>query len=283
MSESSPSSARRCSTMAEKKRLRVGVLFGGRSSEHEISLRSALTVMSAMDPARYEIVPIGIGRDGRWYLQHRRAQAARRKDAASCGARRRRHAGDAAAASGRTIAGRDAGRRRARRSDTHARCDFGRARRGVPGVARHLRRGRHRAGAVRAGGNRIRGSGRARLGARDGQGRAKAPPARRRRRSGPIFRDRSGRLPRHSGAGGAAGAQTWLSRVRQAQRAGIIDRNQQGEARRRSQRRARRRFPIRSQGADRGLVRRPRVRVRGAWQRSSRSVDSRRSPGQGCA
>ena len=55
--------------MAEKKRLRVGVLFGGRSGEHEISLRSALTVMSAMDPARYEIVPIGIGRDGRWYLE----------------------------------------------------------------------------------------------------------------------------------------------------------------------------------------------------------------------
>jgi D-alanine-D-alanine ligase len=45
------------------------VLFGGRSSEHEISLRSALTVMSAMDPERYEIVPIGIGRDGRWYLE----------------------------------------------------------------------------------------------------------------------------------------------------------------------------------------------------------------------
>src|ERR1700675_4653250 len=55
--------------MAEKKRLRVGVLFGGRSGEHEISLRSALTVMSAMDPARYEVVPIGIGRDGRWYLE----------------------------------------------------------------------------------------------------------------------------------------------------------------------------------------------------------------------
>lgn len=55
--------------MADKKRLRVGVLFGGRSGEHEISLRSALTVMSAMDPARYEIVPIGIGRDGRWYLE----------------------------------------------------------------------------------------------------------------------------------------------------------------------------------------------------------------------
>ena len=50
-------------------RLRVGVVFGGRSGEHEISMRSALTVMSAMDPARYEIVPIGIARDGRWYLR----------------------------------------------------------------------------------------------------------------------------------------------------------------------------------------------------------------------
>ena len=56
--------------MADNKRIRVGVLFGGRSGEHEISLRSALTVMSAMDPARYEVVPIGIGRDGRWYLEH---------------------------------------------------------------------------------------------------------------------------------------------------------------------------------------------------------------------
>jgi D-alanine-D-alanine ligase len=55
--------------MAEVKKIRVGVLFGGRSSEHEISLRSALTVMSAMDPASYEVVPIGIARDGRWYLR----------------------------------------------------------------------------------------------------------------------------------------------------------------------------------------------------------------------
>ena len=47
----------------------MGVLFGGRSSEHEISLRSALTVISSMDPARYEIVPIGIARDGRWRLR----------------------------------------------------------------------------------------------------------------------------------------------------------------------------------------------------------------------
>src|SRR5690348_10427446 len=51
------------------RKLRVGVLFGGRSGEHEISLRSALTVMSAMDPARYDLVPIGITRDGRWRLR----------------------------------------------------------------------------------------------------------------------------------------------------------------------------------------------------------------------
>lgn len=52
-----------------RKKLRVGLLFGGRSGEHEISLRSALTVMSSMDPDRYEVVPIGIARDGRWRLR----------------------------------------------------------------------------------------------------------------------------------------------------------------------------------------------------------------------
>jgi D-alanine-D-alanine ligase len=51
-------------------KIRVGVLFGGRSGEHEISLRSALTVMSAMDPARYDIVPIGIDHEGRWFLEN---------------------------------------------------------------------------------------------------------------------------------------------------------------------------------------------------------------------
>jgi D-alanine-D-alanine ligase len=56
--------------MRRERKTTVAVLFGGRSGEHEISLRSALTVMSAMDPRRFEIVPIGIGRDGRWYLQN---------------------------------------------------------------------------------------------------------------------------------------------------------------------------------------------------------------------
>src|SRR6201987_412424 len=50
----------------EKKRLRVGVIFGGRSGEHEVSLVSAASVIRALDPAKYEAVPIGITKDGRW-------------------------------------------------------------------------------------------------------------------------------------------------------------------------------------------------------------------------
>jgi D-alanine-D-alanine ligase len=49
-------------------RVRVAVLAGGRSSEHEISLASARSVVDALDPARYEVVAIEIGRDGRWAL-----------------------------------------------------------------------------------------------------------------------------------------------------------------------------------------------------------------------
>ncbi|HEU0335691.1 MAG TPA: D-alanine--D-alanine ligase family protein [Gaiellaceae bacterium] len=49
-------------------RLRVAVLAGGRSSEHEISLASARSVAAALDPDRYETVAIEIGRDGRWAL-----------------------------------------------------------------------------------------------------------------------------------------------------------------------------------------------------------------------
>lgn len=48
------------------KRLRVGVLFGGRSAEHEVSLRSALSVMAAMDRDKYELVAIGISKAGEW-------------------------------------------------------------------------------------------------------------------------------------------------------------------------------------------------------------------------
>ena len=47
-------------------RLRVGILFGGRSGEHEVSVASAASVMAALDPDKYESLPIGITREGRW-------------------------------------------------------------------------------------------------------------------------------------------------------------------------------------------------------------------------
>jgi D-alanine-D-alanine ligase len=49
-------------------RLRVAVLAGGRSSEHNISLASARSVLESLDPERYDVVTVAIGRDGRWEL-----------------------------------------------------------------------------------------------------------------------------------------------------------------------------------------------------------------------
>ncbi|HET9410153.1 MAG TPA: D-alanine--D-alanine ligase family protein [Candidatus Sulfotelmatobacter sp.] len=48
------------------KKLRVGILFGGRSGEHEVSLLSAASVLKAIDKDKFEVVPIGITKDGRW-------------------------------------------------------------------------------------------------------------------------------------------------------------------------------------------------------------------------
>ena len=50
------------------KRVRVAVLLGGRSSEHEISLESARSVLQALDPERYDVATVAIQRDGRWEL-----------------------------------------------------------------------------------------------------------------------------------------------------------------------------------------------------------------------
>ncbi|RVC72362.1 D-alanine--D-alanine ligase A, partial [Mesorhizobium sp. M2A.F.Ca.ET.046.02.1.1] len=50
------------------KRLRIGVLFGGRSAEHDVSLLSAANVMAALDPAKYDAVPIFVTREGQWLL-----------------------------------------------------------------------------------------------------------------------------------------------------------------------------------------------------------------------
>jgi D-alanine-D-alanine ligase len=50
------------------KRLRIAIVFGGRSAEHEVSLQSARNVIESLDKEQYEPVLIGIDKEGRWYL-----------------------------------------------------------------------------------------------------------------------------------------------------------------------------------------------------------------------
>ena len=50
-------------------KIKIGVLYGGRSGEHDVSLCSAASVFSALDRNKYEVTAIGIARDGRWYVQ----------------------------------------------------------------------------------------------------------------------------------------------------------------------------------------------------------------------
>jgi D-alanine-D-alanine ligase len=49
-----------------QRKLKVGIIFGGRSGEHDVSLMSARSVMDALDKTKYDVVPIGIQRDGQW-------------------------------------------------------------------------------------------------------------------------------------------------------------------------------------------------------------------------
>ncbi len=55
-------------TLDNKKRLRIGILFGGRSGEHEVSLASAASVIRGLDPDKYEAMPIGITKEGHWLI-----------------------------------------------------------------------------------------------------------------------------------------------------------------------------------------------------------------------
>ena len=54
--------------MSEGNRIKLALLFGGRSAEHEISVISARSVSAALDPDKYELIPVYISRQGRWYL-----------------------------------------------------------------------------------------------------------------------------------------------------------------------------------------------------------------------
>ena len=56
-------------------RVRVAVIMGGRSSEHDISVASARSVVDALDPERYDVRAVEIGQDGRWQLEPAAEQA----------------------------------------------------------------------------------------------------------------------------------------------------------------------------------------------------------------
>ena len=60
--------AKKTANKTAKKKLRIGVLFGGRSGEHEVSLLSAASVLKAIDKKKYDVVPIGITKDGQWVM-----------------------------------------------------------------------------------------------------------------------------------------------------------------------------------------------------------------------
>ncbi len=53
-----------------KKKLKIGVLFGGKSAEHEVSLQSARNVINSLNKSKYEIVPMGITKEGKWLLSN---------------------------------------------------------------------------------------------------------------------------------------------------------------------------------------------------------------------
>jgi D-alanine-D-alanine ligase len=55
--------------MKKSAKIRIGVLYGGRSGEHDVSLCSAASVFTALDRKKYEVIAIGIAPDGRWYVQ----------------------------------------------------------------------------------------------------------------------------------------------------------------------------------------------------------------------
>jgi len=63
------------SDSADRPRVRVGVIFGGRSGEHDVSLRSAQTVMTALQAAGHDVVPIGVSRAGAWLTDGNPMQA----------------------------------------------------------------------------------------------------------------------------------------------------------------------------------------------------------------
>ncbi len=85
------------------KKLRVGILFGGRSGEHEVSLLSAASVLNAIDKNKYEVVPIGITKEGRWLTASDAELLLRGKGEAGGSAQAHLRAGDPEATPGAAV------------------------------------------------------------------------------------------------------------------------------------------------------------------------------------
>ena len=173
--------------------IRVAVLMGGRSSEHDISIASARSVIAALDPARYETVTVEIGRDGAWEL----GEGSRRAlDKESGGTLPVPSSGGAVM---RTLA------------DVEV---------VLPDPPRPLRRGRDRPRAARARRYPVRRSGCRRLGRLHGQGSDEGRPARERH---PRY------AQRHATGRRRAGAPVRLPRVREAGAARLVGGNLEGD------------------------------------------------------
>ena len=84
------------------KKILVGVLFGGRSGEHEVSLLSAASVLNAIDKKKYEVVPIGITKEGRWVTAAHAERLLKGEKTAASDAKRLR-AGDPQATSAAAV------------------------------------------------------------------------------------------------------------------------------------------------------------------------------------
>src|SRR3954471_16563327 len=128
-------------------KVRVAVVFGGRSAEHAISCVSAGSVMAALDRERYEVVPVGITQDGGWVLADPGQRLAITDGALpeGSGGTAVSLVGDPAGRGVAPPAGPGVRRRRAGRRD---RAGAHRGRRRLPGAARRLRRGRDDPGAA---------------------------------------------------------------------------------------------------------------------------------------
>ena len=85
------------------KKLRVGILFGGRSGEHEVSLLSAASVFNAIDKTRFEVVPIGITKEGRWLTAADAERLLQGKGVSESGSQAHLRAGDPEATPGAAV------------------------------------------------------------------------------------------------------------------------------------------------------------------------------------